>query len=543
MRIYNLTSNGYRFIAQNLSMRIEKIIELGLKHLNYPNKNFLFKRYHTNLWDKNLSLILEDVPIFLVDSTMSNQMVDVPNMGVNILVPEDKYENKYSDLEDKSIENLLDDWIKEKEMGRPRENCSDKMEDEKENNEIPRPIFDKDSDANINNGSSNNDGSNSNNNAVVTSISDLLGVYLSEPTKLIPRKIFVWVDKVENCAKSNFNDSVALLENVILHELGHALFDVTLYRSIPSNNFSYSKDKLYCLIEEACANAFALNMQWNILQPTQQTFIETFVKSQPSGYRDGWDIFKDNNLESIIKSWLHIKVLFDFMCHSYSELKRFIVQKDYHYLEMACQFDIELECCHNVELYYSDSFKYGYVPYELYLVENRHNIMRFSDEFLNWGIVEQNGVVKIKAHYKNIKQISTNRIAVFNNNKWGIVDLDNQKITNFKYDFIWSFDQNGLCMVRIDKKRGYINEQGIEQIPVEYDYINSFYKNVTLAKHNGKYGVIDSNNQIIVPFIYDGNRDIRYSDGIITELDRSKDTLERKTPIKIEDLIKDNSLL
>lgn len=58
-------------------------------------------------------------------------------------------------------------------------------------------------------------------------------------------------------------------------------------------------------------------------------------------------------------------------------------------------------------------------------------------------------------------------------------------------------------MVRLDLHPGYlygyVNEQGVEQIPIEYEYIYSIEDGITIAKKNGIYGAVDINNNIIFP--------------------------------------------
>ena len=44
------------------------------------------------------------------------------------------------------------------------------------------------------------------------------------------------------------------------------------------------------------------------------------------------------------------------------------------------------------------------------------------------------------------------------------------------------------------------NEQGVEQIPVEYDHLYSFENGITIAKKDGRYGAIDLNNNTVIPF-------------------------------------------
>gem|GEM_PF-2321589 len=110
--------------------------------------------------------------------------------------------------------------------------------------------------------------------------------------------------------------------------------------------------------------------------------------------------------------------------------------------------------------------------------------------------------------------------------KFGIFDCHGTQMVPCKYDSIWSFDDNGLCMVRLDVAGGgylygYVNEQGVEQIPVEYEHIYSFENGVTTAKKDGRYGIIDEHNNIVHPFDldYPDMRGIR--DGYATMRDQN----------------------
>lgn len=103
------------------------------------------------------------------------------------------------------------------------------------------------------------------------------------------------------------------------------------------------------------------------------------------------------------------------------------------------------------------------------------------------------------------------RYCIPKNGKLGVYDCHGIQIVPCKYDSIWSFDDNGLCMVRLDVAGGgylygYVNEQGKEQIPVEYEHVYSFENGVTTAKKDGRYGIIDEHNNIVHPF------DLNYPD-------------------------------
>ena len=61
----------------------------------------------------------------------------------------------------------------------------------------------------------------------------------------------------------------------------------------------------------------------------------------------------------------------------------------------------------------------------------------------------------------------------------------------------------GLAMVRLDKKYGFIDKTGKEVIPIKYDYAYSFSEGLALVKLNNKYGFIDKTGKEVIPIKYD----------------------------------------
>ena len=84
--------------------------------------------------------------------------------------------------------------------------------------------------------------------------------------------------------------------------------------------------------------------------------------------------------------------------------------------------------------------------------------------------------------------------------KYGIIDSQLNNVTPFKYDSIWSFQKNNLCKVEIDDKYGYINAKGEEQVAVKYDNIESFENGLAVAKLGEFYGIINEQDEVVVPF-------------------------------------------
>ncbi|MCI9016971.1 MAG: WG repeat-containing protein [Clostridia bacterium] len=81
--------------------------------------------------------------------------------------------------------------------------------------------------------------------------------------------------------------------------------------------------------------------------------------------------------------------------------------------------------------------------------------------------------------FKNNKLFSKKQ-----NNKWGFVDINGNKVVDFKYDKVTEFNEYGFAAIKIDDKWGVINEAGnILQEPIykvedniEPEFIGKYYK-------------------------------------------------------------------
>lgn len=400
MKIHDLTRGKYPEIYSSIDFYSENVEQMA----HYSSR---FQSLFTN--NKNdISALLNNIPVFLVDSSMANEYVAVPKCQFSIRVPEDKY-SSLVDIEDFDI----DKWAASKEGGLSK-------------NDDPRERTSRG-----------------------FAITDLLGVYMyTGDFDVIPRRIFIWMDRildyVENSTKAKSNkkaNAQALFYLVLYHEMSHALMDVELYGVRPSPKFTYANDYPYRFYEEAYANGLALDILLDksnpiVLSQHQQSFIEQFVENQGPGYSDGWELLGPEITE--INQWMGIKVVFN--------------------------FEIVL------------------------LLKDMWNDRPFLETVFK--SVGHDGWIAVKDHYE----------------KWCIIKLpDQSNVAGFKkYDSFWSFDKNGLCMVRLDQEHsylyGYVNEQGDEQIPVEYDHLYSFENGITIAKKEGRYGAIDMNNQVVIPF-------------------------------------------
>jgi len=104
-----------------------------------------------------------------------------------------------------------------------------------------------------------------------------------------------------------------------------------------------------------------------------------------------------------------------------------------------------------------------------------------------------------------------NMIEVKEGAKIGFLNTLTFKEIAVNYDQVYCFS-DGMAIVQLNGKYGFIDQKGIEIIKVIYDHFTQinlgyegyFYRGLAEAKLNGKYGFIARNGEVIIPFLYDG---------------------------------------
>lgn len=88
--------------------------------------------------------------------------------------------------------------------------------------------------------------------------------------------------------------------------------------------------------------------------------------------------------------------------------------------------------------------------------------------------------------------------------KWGIGGNDGKELVNPAYSSLQlAWENNFIAQDAVSKKYGLLSYEGKLKIPFEYEQLSDFSKGAALAKKNGKYGFIGTQNQVIVPLVYD----------------------------------------
>ena len=129
-------------------------------------------------------------------------------------------------------------------------------------------------------------------------------------------------------------------------------------------------------------------------------------------------------------------------------------------------------------------------------------IIPYNSNGVIWEVFEiKNGkVVPLQNTYKNVKGkkwwIEKKEVGKKKKYKTGDV------VIPFKYDWVYGFNE-GLAVVNLNGKRGYINKSGKEVVPPKYDGVYPFHEGLATVKLNGKCGYINKSGKEVVPPKYD----------------------------------------
>jgi hypothetical protein len=163
------------------------------------------------------------------------------------------------------------------------------------------------------------------------------------------------------------------------------------------------------------------------------------------------------------------------------------------------------------------------VPFGKYdLAEPFQNKLAIIAKNNNYGIIDNFGKVIIPLKYDLIEHPKkyTNSAEVFvmkKDNLLQFLDKTAKPITDFNIKS-YRWEKGNMFIIENNKNLfGAITKEGVFTIPVLYEEIQSFDGSVTGAKKDGKYGLIDKDNNIIYPFISKNIQSSRLFDYFVVE--------------------------
>lgn len=151
---------------------------------------------------------------------------------------------------------------------------------------------------------------------------------------------------------------------------------------------------------------------------------------------------------------------------------------------------------------------------------NYDNLKFFTDNIIivsnidQWGenksafviLYETNENIELK--YEKILALQENLAAVCCDGKWGFVDNNGVEIISPQYDYVSNFRYSHSLVFK-DDKMGFINTKGEEIIPLQEEYLRIIWlgKSLIWVNQNNKWGVNDLQGKEILAAVYDEFRD------------------------------------
>ncbi|MDO5396376.1 MAG: S-layer homology domain-containing protein [bacterium] len=132
-----------------------------------------------------------------------------------------------------------------------------------------------------------------------------------------------------------------------------------------------------------------------------------------------------------------------------------------------------------------------------------------------WALIDYEGREIIPVgKYTEMNYCSDNYIVVEYDDEYGVIDINENQVVPFDFNYIFPFyEQRMLHVSDDDGMYGIADLKGNIIIDTEYDDIEGGRVLPVFAQKNDKWGKVDRNNEIVVGFNYDYDHVYSYIDG------------------------------
>lgn len=131
-----------------------------------------------------------------------------------------------------------------------------------------------------------------------------------------------------------------------------------------------------------------------------------------------------------------------------------------------------------------------------------------SDSMVNivikgkWGYLDYKENLKVQPYYEQAFPFENGIAVVKENGKWNLINKDGKQLHKNDLDTIIK-KESGRYQLVLNKKFGLANNQGKEILAPKYEAVEEIGKNMIKVKKNGLWGVLDLNENFILPIEFD----------------------------------------
>lgn len=154
--------------------------------------------------------------------------------------------------------------------------------------------------------------------------------------------------------------------------------------------------------------------------------------------------------------------------------------------------------------------KFGYVRRDgKIMIEPKYKVLGDYADFTiasengsNFGYLSKTGDVLIPFDYTKTSAFNSGYASVCKNNKWYVIDGNNNIALATDMDYLGIYSEGVLPAMK-GGKAGFISLDGKEVLPFKYEMVSSVHKGKFNYKENGKWGVRDIKEKVLLSPAYE----------------------------------------
>ena len=124
------------------------------------------------------------------------------------------------------------------------------------------------------------------------------------------------------------------------------------------------------------------------------------------------------------------------------------------------------------------------------------------------GYIDSTGSIILPTIYYESKGVNDGIVTLQGEKwKWGMMTMNGNTIVPFEYDNIGYWSNDRAIVKKTNRsdytsKHAYVDKKGELICEMEYDDASNFQNGIALVEKNGKIGIIDKDNNVVIDFIY-----------------------------------------
>lgn len=126
----------------------------------------------------------------------------------------------------------------------------------------------------------------------------------------------------------------------------------------------------------------------------------------------------------------------------------------------------------------------------------------FVDASGKWGYLNSSELVSIEPQWDSVDDFYEGRAVVQKDNYYGVIDPSGRIVIPLDYDDL-SWDGSQYVYGEKKFRCGVIDRMGVTIVPFEWDWVGEFFQGLLLVQLDAKYGYLNTKGEVVLDLKYD----------------------------------------